>query len=310
MFGAIRPLTTLNSQTLRPLLDDESEAWRAELGWDIASTADLIVRSAALNRIEGMVMVRSGRAVAYTYYHAREAKSVIGSAHAMRRPEAPGALAKVLDRSLRFLIDELKTRRIEGQFLYFGSEDLGRVFANWGFRLFAREFLSRDAAGLLALLAPAPELHLRRLGASALRSAAHVVHASFADAVDRDMSDCYESVEGCLGFLEGIVQRHGCGINLPAASFIAYEGSTPAGIVVTSRIGPRTAHVVQISVRPDRQRRGIGAGLLYAAIQALREEGFERVTLSVSLENASAYRWYRRLGFETVKGFSAHVYTK
>ena len=85
MFGAIRPLAALNSQTIRPLLDDESEAWRAELGWDITSTAELIVRSAALNRIEGMVMVRSGRALAYIYYHAREAKSVIGSAHALRR---------------------------------------------------------------------------------------------------------------------------------------------------------------------------------------------------------------------------------
>lgn len=55
--------------------------------------------------------------------------------------------------------------------------------------------------------------------------------------------------------------------------------------------------VRNLVVRPERRNEGIGGDLLAAAEAALREEGFDVVSLSVLADNDAARRFYERAGY-------------
>jgi ribosomal protein S18 acetylase RimI-like enzyme len=61
--------------------------------------------------------------------------------------------------------------------------------------------------------------------------------------------------------------------------------------------GERTAEVAALYVEPAQWRTGVGATLLRAALDALRADGFDAVTLWVLEDNARGRAFYRRLGF-------------
>lgn len=56
-----------------------------------------------------------------------------------------------------------------------------------------------------------------------------------------------------------------------------------------------------ISLYPEYRNKGIGSSLLASLLETLRENGYDRVSLSVDKTNY-AMRMYRKLGFETIAG--------
>lgn len=57
------------------------------------------------------------------------------------------------------------------------------------------------------------------------------------------------------------------------------------------------AHVLNVAVAADWQRRGIGGALLDAALDAVAAAGIDAVTLEVRRSNAAGLALYRRRGF-------------
>jgi ribosomal protein S18 acetylase RimI-like enzyme len=80
------------------------------------------------------------------------------------------------------------------------------------------------------------------------------------------------------------------------------------GVILTSLVAPRVAHVTQICVMPGYQRHGIGRRLMESAIEALRMRGVQELSLTVTAANERAVRLYRNIGFTTIKTFSAGVW--
>ena len=86
---------------------------------------------------------------------------------------------------------------------------------------------------------------------------------------------------------------------------VAWAGDEVAGSVMTwvspeenERVGIRRAWLDHISVRRPWRRRGVAAALITAALEELREQGFEQAALGVDAENPTgALRLYERLGF-------------
>lgn len=63
----------------------------------------------------------------------------------------------------------------------------------------------------------------------------------------------------------------------------------------------RTAHVVYLGglgIHPGFEGKGHGSKMLREIIDLCRTSGFERLELSVSVENSKAIRLYERVGFE------------
>lgn len=77
-------------------------------------------------------------------------------------------------------------------------------------------------------------------------------------------------------------------------------GSELLGVI---RIGadpdePAAGHVYSLYVHPDTQGSGVGRQLLGAAVDRLRRDGVDEVTLWVFAANAAARGFYARMGWE------------
>ena len=57
---------------------------------------------------------------------------------------------------------------------------------------------------------------------------------------------------------------------------------------------------LSISLLPDYRGQGIGGQLMQTILSALKREGYQQVSLSVSKDNP-AFRFYQRLGFQLIK---------
>ena len=69
------------------------------------------------------------------------------------------------------------------------------------------------------------------------------------------------------------------------------------GYVIVS-LGPDEAHLLNIAVAPNRQRRGFGRQLLSKGVTLARQAGVERVFLEVRPSNLRARAIYEKAGFE------------
>ncbi|MHB8392226.1 MAG: GNAT family N-acetyltransferase, partial [Acidobacteriaceae bacterium] len=77
-----------------------------------------------------------------------------------------------------------------------------------------------------------------------------------------------------------------------------------------SRVSAGVGHVTQVCVPPEFQRRGVGENLLQHCAASLRAGGCHAVTLTVTEQNASAVRLYRRLGYRVQHRFDAMLWEK
>jgi ribosomal protein S18 acetylase RimI-like enzyme len=77
------------------------------------------------------------------------------------------------------------------------------------------------------------------------------------------------------------------------------EQSPPVGFVHVLLIDGH-AHLEQLSVLPDQQRRGIGAALTRAAMDEARAQGFDRLSLCTYRDVPWNGPFYRGLGFTEV----------
>jgi GNAT superfamily N-acetyltransferase len=79
----------------------------------------------------------------------------------------------------------------------------------------------------------------------------------------------------------------------------AADGGPPVGFVHVLEIEGH-AHLEQLSVRPEQQRRGLGAALVRAAKDEARARGFERLSLCTYRDVPWNGPYYRGLGFTEV----------
>jgi GNAT superfamily N-acetyltransferase len=88
-------------------------------------------------------------------------------------------------------------------------------------------------------------------------------------------------------------------------SLVAHVGEAMAGFLVAQPFS-RELHIWEMDVAPAFQRRGIGAGLVRAAMIDARNTGFKALTLTTFRDLAWNGPFYARLGFEEVTALDAH----
>jgi ribosomal protein S18 acetylase RimI-like enzyme len=81
--------------------------------------------------------------------------------------------------------------------------------------------------------------------------------------------------------------------------FLLVAGERPVGFVHVLLIDGH-AHLEQLSVLPELQRRGIGAALARAAMDEARAQGFDRLSLCTYRDVPWNGPYYRRIGFTEV----------
>jgi ribosomal protein S18 acetylase RimI-like enzyme len=261
----------------------------------------------------------NGQVAGYSFYVLEEHKALLGGLYVSSRwPQLPLA-EELLDYTLQTLRALPRTERIEAQLIPFGF-DLSQTLAGQGFRLYPRHFMLLDLRGSAGAADPAASGRVPPAAVSGLRlerwddryfaPCARLIQLAYANHTDGEINDQYRSENGALKFLKNIILLPGCGLFQPQASFVLRPPHSHelAGAVLTSLVAPRVAHITQICVMPGYQRHGLGRRLMESAIETLRARGVEELSLTVTAANERAVRLYKKLGFTTIKTFTAGVW--
>ena len=78
------------------------------------------------------------------------------------------------------------------------------------------------------------------------------------------------------------------------------------GFIIADRFRPRRSqqymgHIITIDVLPEARRNGLGARLLDAAEEKLKEAGCAYVSLETAVDNLAAMRFYKKHGYAGLK---------
>lgn len=80
---------------------------------------------------------------------------------------------------------------------------------------------------------------------------------------------------------------------------VALDGGTVLGYVGSQTVMGET-DMMNLAVRPDSRRQGIGEALVHALISGLKQRGSRCLTLEVRASNEPARRLYEKMGFALV----------
>ena len=314
-------LRHFTSADLRPLLEEETEAWEHLLAWDYTSSADMILRYVDARILPGYAAVERGRLHGYSFFVYEGGKGVIGDLFVASESVNGGGHA-IENRLITHVVETLQqspgVRRIEAQLLVHNTGTVSRPFTEQGFRQFPRLFMTlplsnmnENGKGLKSaeILSPAP-FEIRPWSEQDYQPAASLITTCYKGHVDSEINDQYRTTQGALRFLNNIVRFPGCGFFDAPASFVATEKKTGAmvGLILCSRVKGDVGHITQVCVLPQFRGFHLGWALMEASANSLRRRNFSLLSLTVTEANHNAVELYKRLGFGIERVFDAFVW--
>jgi len=297
---------------LEPLLLEEASHWREELHWDYRSALELIKRFLDAHALAGSVALERDVAIGYAFYVLEDYKGLIGGLYVSPKQEQEPIGRRLLEEMLFNMRALPQMQRIEAQLMPFGGP-VDQALRDQGFQLHARKFMLLNLQGQDDRVAGGNSaLRLDRWNDRFFDPCAKLIYLAYANHIDGDINDQYRSRHGALKFLKNIIHLPGCGQFLPGASFVLrHPGSDDlAGAVLTSEVAAGVGHTTQLCVQPGFQGHGLGRLLMHASEDALRGMHYKELSLTVTAENRTAVQLYERLGFHTIKTFTAGVWPR
>ena len=309
----ILDLRHFSSADLRPLLEEEAEVWSHLLSWDYSGSTDMVLRYLDSKILPGYAVVDRGRVLGYAFFVYEASKGVIGDLFVANGANGRGEdlEALLLKHSIETLQQSPGIHRAEAQLLLHPSGRVAAPFLASGFQRHPRLFMVANLDAVPVAVAPIhSEIEIRPWTEADYQPTAGVITACYRDHVDSEINDQYRSVNGSLRFLHNIVRFPGCGLFDAESSFVAYNRALRmlVGVILCSRIRHDAGHVTQVCVLPEYRSHGIGDALMHRAAQALRAQGLNLLTLTVTQANDGAVHLYQRLGFATKHVFDAFVW--
>jgi ribosomal protein S18 acetylase RimI-like enzyme len=297
---------------LEPLLEEEARHWRDDLHWDYRGALDLIKRFLDAHALAGCVAFENGTAAGYCFYVLEEQKGLIGGLYVASKYAKSHIGPRLLEEMLFHMRALPHLQRVEAQLMPF-SGPVEPTLREQGFRLYTRQFMLLDLTHAVAAPPPPPTgMRISRWHDRYFEPCARLIYLAYADHVDGEINDQYRSRSGALRFLKNIILLPGCGNFVPGASFVLHQPGSDdlVGAILTSEVCPGVGHTTQICVQPGYQGHGIGRALMLTSADALRSMKFRELTLTVTSDNRTAVRLYERIGFRTIKSFTAGVWPK
>ena len=321
----ILDLRHFSTAVLRPLLEEETQAWARVLAWDYRNSADMVLRYVDAKILPGYVAIQRGRPVGYCFFVYEGSKGVFGDLYVSQAWASDRTIEyRLLAHSLATLQRSPGVRRVESQLLLHETGTVAQPFLQERFRQYPRLFMAQPVspaatgpaavsslAEIAEIVVPA-DIEVRRWAEQDYQPAAGVITASYQDHVDAEINDQYCTNAGSLRFLNNIVRFPGCGVFDNGASFVALHRATRTmiGIILCSRVREDIGHVTQVCVVPDQRGRGLGKLLLGMTFAELQRRHFSSLTLTVTEANSHAVELYHHLGYVRKRLFDAFVWER
>lgn len=308
---AIVDLRSIGAAQLESVLREESECWRKELDWDFEKSADLVRRFVDLRALNGSALVEHGQLTGYLYYVLEENKGLIGDLYVRRAVRTAERENRLLESAIEAVVGNPHIRRIESQLMML-SYDPHRVLPRASAACaYDRNFMHLDLASAdLSEGRIRRPMYIERWNDLYQDDAAQLIAKSYTGHVDGRINDQYRSPLGARRFLHNIVEYPGCGTFFRTASYAAFEAASGrmCGISLASLVAPECGHITQICVSPQVRGTGIGHELLRRSLRTLGEVGCRSASLTVTSSNEDAVELYQRVGFTTIRKFSAFAW--
>jgi ribosomal protein S18 acetylase RimI-like enzyme len=304
-------LRRLTSRDLDPLLAEECGEWLAELQWDFAKSADLVRRFTDMRALSGNALIEYGRITGYMYYVLEEGKGLIGDLYVLREHRDSEREYLLMQAAIEPMIAMPGVARIESQLMILPHDPARTAprgdYASMYARNFMRIDLTRAPLGKGRIRRP---VYFEKWTDHYNAAAAQLISDAYEGHADSRINDQYRSVSGARKFLYNIVQYPGCGTFYRPASVAAFEplDGRLCGVSLASMVAEGVGHITQICVSPSVHGTGIGHELLRQSLTTLRDSGCHSATLTVTASNEDAVSLYERVGFETIRQFSALVW--
>lgn len=311
----ILDLRHFSSTDLRPLLEQEVEAWGGALSWDYRGSSEMILRYVDAKILPGYAAVERGSLVGYSFFVYEGSKGVIGDLFVSpRRSDARAIELRMLDHVIETLQSSPGIHRVEAQLLAHQTGELGAPFLSTGFQRFNRLFLALPLRGNDAPVVPPMRqvqgIQIRRWTEADYQPAGGIITAAYRTHIDSEINDQYRTNAGSMRFLNNIVRFPGCGVFDVDSSFVAVHkaSNSIAGLILCSRVRDDVGHVTQICLLPEYRGLGAGESLISATYHSLRQRNFSLLSLTVTEANHRAVDLYKKLGFEQRRVFDAFVW--
>ncbi len=316
-------LRHFTSADLRPLLEEETNAWSRLLSWDYTSSADMILRYVDARILPGYAAVERGRLHGYSFFVYEGGKGVIGDLF-VASESVNGHGHAIESRLITHVVETLQqspgVRRIEAQLLVHQSGTVARPFTDQGFQQFPRLFMTlplrngnapTTGQGIKSaeILSPVP-FEIRPWAEQDYQAAASLITVCYRGHIDSEINDQYRTTQGALRFLNNIVRFPGCGFFDAPGSFVAIEKKTGTmvGLILCSRVRGDVGHITQVCVLPEFRGAHLGWALMEASANSLRKRNFSLLSLTVTEANHNAVELYKHLGFDIQRVFDAFVW--
>ena len=304
-------LRRLSARCLNALLEEESAEWLQEIDWDFSKSADLVRRFVDLHALAGSAILDDGEAVAYVYYVLEESKGLVGDLYVRRTHRGHHYEDLLLSTALREIREHSQINRVESQLLLLDFAPRRTLpFASDGSQ-YDRNFMRAEITDTdLREGSVRTPVFIERWNDPYHEQAAQVIAEAYAGHIDSRVNDQYRSASGARRFLFNIIQFPGCGNFYRPASYAAFDAVSGrlSGISLASMVVPACGHITQICVTPAMQGKGVGHELLRRSLMSLKDNGCRGVSLTVTSANRDAVALYERVGFRTIRQFSAYAW--
>lgn len=280
------------------------------LHWDFTASEELVTRYVSMQALDGFALSDGSEIIGYTYWVSEEHKGLIGDLYvrdAYRTPAHENLL-------LRALLSHMRRnpwiQRVEAQLMQMcsrGSQVIDDIAPH---AAYLRHFMLAPLSGVQSMRAIGTDpIRLEPWTLRWLDSSAELISAVYAGHVDSEINDQYHSAHGAKRFLQNIVQYPGCGHFSPQCSWVAiHDRLGVVGLSLASKVASNVGHIAQLCLAPEFQGRGAGYELLRRSLEAMRNEGAEEVSLTVTASNTHAIRLYEHAGFRSIYTFEALVW--
>ncbi len=302
-------LREVSSEDLGDLLAEEMRAWRETLDWDFGKSAELVERFVDLRALRGCALRQDCVVTGYSYFVFEELKGLIGDLF-IRRGWRTAALEKRLLENALAGLRGTGVQRIESQLILAEQLSPRDLAEDPSLTAFDRNFMRLDFGARLPEARLRRAVHIEHWSEQYLDAASQLIALAYEGHVDSRINDQYCTAAGARRFLFNIVQYPGCGAFQKPASFVAFDAVSGriCGVCLASIVAPACGHITQVCVSPWARGARVGYELLRRSLDALAECGCTAASLTVTASNTGAVELYERMGFRTLRRFSAYVW--
>lgn len=311
----IERLNTVSSDVMRPLLEEERHYLMRHFLWDTQYSFKLKLQLLKYGRIDGLAAFEQDKPIGYIYWHNFQTELYLSGYYFSSKSDYQNIL-DFLSYAAEFIKTKYSAAVIEGQLLCIDDKKLSEIFENEGYVTVERNYMSVDfSKAKFDSHSKLPEgLRIRNLsdlGFDMIDEIADSMKKSYIGTLDEWITRSFGSFQGCRNFISNLFEFPVYGRLEADLSFvIADDSDSIIGMIFICKASNTTSHLVQVSVIPDYQRRGIGRFMVEECVKRLKREKFKNAVLMVTSGNVKAINLYKKYGFETVTKFYSINFNK